>query len=157
MRRQPVEVGAYPVEHTRAVAGDTIRSLQPARFKLSGDRDSHAIQTGQLVSPGYGKYARSDDVEAVEPITEERGPGRRSLVWVNGITEPLVASRAEASVIDDLVTPAEEAARMRELRATLESIVVALDRVPSLMWRVTEEETGTDVKHLVKDARRVLA
>ena len=37
------------------------------------------IQTGQLVSLGYGKYVRSDEVVAVEPITKDRGPGRRSL------------------------------------------------------------------------------
>lgn len=114
------------------------------------------IQTGQLVTLGYGKYVRSDDVIAVEPVTDQRGPGRRSLVWVRGIPEPLVASRAEGSVIDDLVTPAEEAARLRELRSTLETIVGALDRVPSLLWRVIEEETGTDVKGLIKDGRRVL-
>ena len=99
---------------------------------------------------------RSDDVIAVEPVTDQRGPGRRSLVWVRGIPEPLVASRAEGSVVDDLVTPAEEAARLRELRPTLETIVGALDRVPSLLWRVIEEETGTDVKGLIKDGRSVL-
>ena len=113
------------------------------------------IQTGQLVTLSYGKYVRSDDVIAVEPITDQRGPGRRSLVWVRGVPEPLVASRAEGSVIDDLVTPAEEAARLRELRSTLETIVGALDGVPSL-WRVIEEETGTDVKQLINDGHRVL-
>lgn len=113
------------------------------------------IQTGQLVSLGYGKFVRSEEVVAVEPITEERGPGRRSLVWVRGLTEPLIASRSESAVIDDLVTPAEEAARMRELRTTLERIVGALERVPSVLWRVVEEETGTDVTVLIKEGRRV--
>ena len=44
------------------------------------------IQTGQLVALGYGAYVRSDEVIAVEPITDGRGPGRRSLVWVRGVT-----------------------------------------------------------------------
>ena len=77
-------------------------------------------------------------------------------MWVRGLDEPLVASRAESSVIDDLVTPAEEAARMRELRSTVERIVNALERVPSVLWRVIEEETGTDVTHLIKEGRRVI-
>jgi hypothetical protein len=114
------------------------------------------IQTGQLISLGYGKFVRSDEVVAVEPITEQRGPGRRSLVWVRGLNEPLVASRSESAVIDDLVTPAEEAARMRELRTTLERIVGALDRVPTMLWRVIEEETGTDVTPLIKEGKRVI-
>ena len=58
------------------------------------------IQSDQLVSLGYGKYVRSDEVAAVEPITEGRGPGRRSLVWLRGVPEPLIASRAEGSIVD---------------------------------------------------------
>ena len=40
------------------------------------------IQPGQLVALGYGAYVRSDEVTAVEPIIDGRGPGRRSQVWV---------------------------------------------------------------------------
>ncbi len=70
------------------------------------------VQSGQLVALGYGKYVRSEEVVAVEPITEGRGPGRRSLVWVRGLPDPLVASRAEGSIIVDLVTRVEVAARL---------------------------------------------
>ena len=59
-----------------------------------------------MVGLGYGKFVRSDDVMAVEPVTEGRGPGRRSLVWVRGLEDPLVASRAVASIVEDLTNPA---------------------------------------------------
>jgi hypothetical protein len=65
------------------------------------------IQSGQIVSLGYGRYVRSDDVVAVEPITEERGPGRRTLVWVRGVPDPLIASRSAAAIIQDLAMPSE--------------------------------------------------
>ena len=65
------------------------------------------IQGGQLLSLGYGKYVRSDEVIAVDPITQDRGPGRRTYVWVRGVPEPLVASRSDGALVDDLVTPAE--------------------------------------------------
>ena len=65
------------------------------------------IQTGQIVSLGYGRYVRSDEVVAIEPITEERGPGRRCLVWVRGVADPIVASRSQTAIIRDLVTPTE--------------------------------------------------
>ena len=65
------------------------------------------IQTGQLVSLGYGRYVRSDEVVDVEPITEGRGPGRRCLVYVRGVLDPFVSSRAQASIIADLMRPAE--------------------------------------------------
>ena len=58
-----------------------------------------------MVSLGYGKFVRSDDIMAVEPVTEGRGPGRRSLVWVRGLEDPLVASRAVASIIEAMTNP----------------------------------------------------
>jgi len=114
------------------------------------------IQTGQLVSLGYGKYVRSDEVVAVEPITKDRGPGRRSLVWVRGLPDPLVASRAEGSIVDDLVTPAEEASRLRQQRSTLRRFVTSLDKVSPALGRVLEEEMGDNLADMVDEARRVL-
>ncbi len=58
-----------------------------------------------MVSLGYSKFVRSEDVSAVEPVTEGRGPGRRSLVWVRGLTDPLVASRSVAAIVEDLTNP----------------------------------------------------
>ncbi len=114
------------------------------------------IQTGQLVALGYGRYVRSDEVVAVEPIVEGRGPGRRSLVWVQGLAEPLVGSRSEGAIVDDLVTPTEEIARMRNLRGALEQMSTALDSLPPVLRRVIEQETAIDLDDLVDRARRVL-
>jgi len=114
------------------------------------------VQSGQLVALGYGKYVRSDEVVAVEPITEGRGPGRRSLVWVRGVPDPLVASRAEGSIIDDLVTPAEEAARMKAQRSALRKMANVLDSVSPGVRRVLAEETGTDVDEMLAEANKVL-
>ncbi len=114
------------------------------------------IQTGQLVSLGYGKYVRSDDVVAVTPIVEGRGPGRRTLVWVRGIVDPIEASRAEGSIVDDLVTPAEEAARMRQQRTTLAKLASAIDDVSPALRRVIAEESDIDLSALADEARMVL-
>ncbi len=100
------------------------------------------IQSGQLVSLGYGKFVRSDEVVAIEPIVEERGPGQRSMVWVKNLAEPLVASRAEGSIVDDLVTPADEAARMREQRRVLSALVTTLEKVSPALRRVARRGGG---------------
>ena len=63
------------------------------------------MQSGRMVSLGYNKFVRSDDVTAVEPLTEGRGPGRRTLVWVRGIDDPIVASRSVAAIVNDLTNP----------------------------------------------------
>lgn len=114
------------------------------------------IQSGQLVALGYGRYVRSDDVVAIEPIVEGRGPGRRTFVYVRGVTDPIIGSRAEGSIVDDLITPADEATRMRSQRAALRNMVQALEGVSPGVRRVLGEESGADVAGLIDEARRVL-
>ena len=56
-----------------------------------------------MVFLGFGKYARSDRIFAIEPIRgEDRGDGRRTLVWVEGIGNPIVASRTERTILGDM-------------------------------------------------------
>ena len=66
------------------------------------------IQSDMLVHLGYGKYVRSDRVTAVLPIEEERGPGRRTFVHMEGRADPMVASRAEDSIVRDLLQEPRE-------------------------------------------------
>lgn len=115
------------------------------------------IQSGQLVALGYGTYVRSDEVMAVEPITDGRGPGKRSLVWMRGMPEPLVASRSEGAIVDDLVTPAEEAARMTGQRNALSRLVDVLDAISPGVRRILSEETDTDIDELLAESNKVLS
>jgi len=56
-----------------------------------------------LVPLGYGKFVRADRVYALVPLEgPDRGDGRRTLVHVEGIDEPLIASRSEAAIAADL-------------------------------------------------------
>jgi hypothetical protein len=56
-----------------------------------------------LVALGYGKFVRADRIYALIPLDPpERGDGRRTLVHVDGIDGPLVASRSEAAIAQDL-------------------------------------------------------
>ena len=56
-----------------------------------------------MVFLGFGKYARADRIYALQPITDDRrGSGRRTLVWIEGIAEPVVASRTERTILLDM-------------------------------------------------------
>jgi len=56
-----------------------------------------------LIPLGYGKFVRADRVYALVPLEgEQRGDGRRTLVHVDGIDEPLIASRSEGAIARDL-------------------------------------------------------
>jgi hypothetical protein len=56
-----------------------------------------------MVFLGFGKFVRSDKIYALEPLRgEQRGGGRRTHVWVEGIGDPIVASRTERTILHDM-------------------------------------------------------
>ncbi|MDQ2896435.1 MAG: hypothetical protein M3Y09_12470 [Actinomycetota bacterium] len=56
-----------------------------------------------MVPLGYGKFVRADRVYALIPLEgHDRGDGRRTLVHIEGIEEPLIASRSEAAIAQDV-------------------------------------------------------
>jgi hypothetical protein len=56
-----------------------------------------------MIPLGYGKFVRADRVYALVPLEgAERGDRRRTLVHVEGIETPLIASRSEAAIAEDL-------------------------------------------------------
>jgi hypothetical protein len=78
-----------------------------------------ASQQPRMVFLGFGKYARADRIYALEPITgEERGSGRRTLVWVEGIPEPVLASRTQQTILDEMGSEPESARTRRGRRGT---------------------------------------
>jgi hypothetical protein len=69
-----------------------------------------------MVFLGHGKYARADRIFAIEPIADDRGDGRRTRVWVEGIPEPLIASRTERTILADMAQAAAETVAVRRSR-----------------------------------------
>jgi len=63
---------------------------------------------GVMVFLGFGKYVRADRIYALEPLEAvARGSGARTRVWVEGIAEPLIASRTERAILAEMgVAPA---------------------------------------------------
>jgi hypothetical protein len=58
---------------------------------------------GRMVFLGFGKWVRADKVYALQPITgDNRGGGQRTLVWVEGVADPIVASRTERTILHDM-------------------------------------------------------
>jgi len=52
----------------------------------------------RIVTLGFGKYVRADKIVALVPIEEDRGSGRRTLVYVDGLPDPLVAGRTQLQI-----------------------------------------------------------
>ena len=100
-----------------------------------------------MIFLGFGKYVRADKIYALEPLVEgERGHGARTRVWVEGIAEPIVASRTERAIIAAMgANPAAEASQI-------------VDSALDLAQRVADaaEQGRFDVVDLGRRARRLL-
>lgn len=115
------------------------------------------VRKGRLVSLGHGRWVRSDEVVAVEPIHERRGPGRRALVWVRGLPEALVSSRSEEAVLRDLTGESrDDLLRQQETMRALERLTSAVEAIPPLSAEILGVELGRDLGALTREARRVL-
>ena len=114
------------------------------------------IQSGMLVHLGFGKYVRSDQVTAVVPIEEDRGPGRRTFVHLQERTDPLVASRAEDSIIRDLVQEPREVTQSRQQQEILRDLVQDLANVNATVRRIARDEGGLDLERLERRIRDVV-
>ncbi len=60
------------------------------------------VKRGRMVFLGYGKYWRSDRILGLTPIEQGRGPGQRTNVFIEGQAEPMVASRTEQAILEDM-------------------------------------------------------
>ena len=70
-----------------------------------------------MVPLGYGKFVRADRVFALVPLERsERREGRRTYVHVEGLDEPIVASRSQRAILADVEAALAEAAGLPRRR-----------------------------------------
>jgi hypothetical protein len=73
----------------------------------------------RMVPLGYGKFVRADRIFALVPLEgDERREGRRTYVHVDGLSDPVVASRSERAILADVETALAEAAGLPRRRRT---------------------------------------
>ena len=98
-----------------------------------------------MVFLGFGKYARADRIYALEPLTgDERGDGRRTRVWIEGVSEPIIASRTERAILAEM--------------GSREAGGVLVDEAVALAERIVEdaEKGRVDLGDLARRARHLL-
>src|SRR5438067_13891700 len=62
-----------------------------------------ADRAPKMIFLGFGKWARSDRIYALQPLEPgERGHGRRTRGWIAGLSDPIVASRTARTILSDM-------------------------------------------------------
>lgn len=112
------------------------------------------IKPDRMVHLGYAKYWRSDSIVGMIPIEDGRGPGRRTEVYVATLTEPIIASRAESSILHDMASMPDEA-RAAEVGSIAEDLVEALRELSPVLRRMLKNEESFDVEYWLRRLRQV--
>jgi hypothetical protein len=103
-----------------------------------------ADRSPKMISLGFGKWARSDRIYALEPLEgAERGHGRRTRVWVDGVREAVIASRTERTILAEMGEDGTS--------AVLDDALDLAERLAA-----AAEEGRVDLGDLGRRARRVL-
>ena len=103
------------------------------------------IKRDRMVFLGYGKYWRSDAIIGLMPIEEERGPKRRTNVFVEGRADPIIASRTEQSILEDMGA-SEGGFQAHALREAATELLAAFHEFSPVLRRALQNEHHFDVE-----------
>ncbi|MCX7710822.1 MAG: hypothetical protein N2484_13365 [Clostridia bacterium] len=109
-----------------------------------------------MVPLGYGKFARSDKIVSLEPIEDERGPGRRTMVYVEDVRSPIVASRTENSILANMVEIPREEMEAAAAFELLRDIRDDIQQIGPMLRKSIRKEADFDIDKLEKRIDEIL-
>lgn len=116
------------------------------------------VEPDKMVALGYGKYFRSDKIAGLEPIEDEegRGPGRRTFVYLEGRSEPIVASRSEGTILRDMLQTAREITRAGEQYELLVDILQSIRDIDPMLRTIVKQQGNWDLARLERRIETVI-
>ena len=115
------------------------------------------VEKGIMVPLGYGKFFRSEKLVGLEPVEEGRGPGRRTKVYVEALSAPVIASRSENAILSDLVKQPKEVTKTREQYLLLSDILDTITDIDPLLRSIIRDQGKWDLDKLEDQIREVLS
>ncbi|HYX81624.1 MAG TPA: hypothetical protein VE714_04480 [Gemmatimonadales bacterium] len=105
------------------------------------------VKRGRMVFLGYGKYWRSDRILGLMPIEHGggRGPGQRTNVFVDGQSEPIVASRTEQAILEDMGA-SDDSFQQEALRQATRELLEAFHEFSPVLRRALQNEHHFNVE-----------
>ena len=114
------------------------------------------VKENSIVPLGYGKYVRSDKIVALEPIEDDRGPGRRTKVYVEKFSDPIIASRTENSIIANISEVPREMMEATAAYELLQDIYDDLQQIGPMLSKSIRKEADLDLDNIQKRIEEIL-
>src|SRR6266513_3978402 len=103
------------------------------------------VKRGRMVFLGYGKYWRSDRILGLTPIEQGRGPGQRTNLFIDGQAEPIIASRTEQAILEDMGAT-DDSFQQEALRQATRELLEAFHEFSPVLRRALQNEHHFDVE-----------
>lgn len=114
------------------------------------------IRENIMIPLGYGKFVRSDKIVSLEPIEEERGPGRRTIVYIENVKSPLIASRTENSILANMVEIPKEELEAAAALELLKDIRDDILQIGPMLRKSIKKEADFDIDKIEKKINEIL-
>lgn len=115
------------------------------------------VEKDILVPLGYGKYFRSQSIVGLEPIEENRGPGRRTWVYVEGVEGPVIASRSQGAIMRDMVDVPKEVIRVQEQRQLLGDILDTVLQIDPVLRNIVRDQGSWNLDRLEERIKELIS
>lgn len=114
------------------------------------------IKEGVMVPLGYGKFVRSDKIISLERIEDERGPGRRTVVHVEEVKTPIIASRTENSILGGMVEIPRNELEASAALELLYDIRDDIQQIGPMLRKSIKKEANFDIDRIEKRINEIL-
>lgn len=114
------------------------------------------VRENTIIPLGYGKFVRSDKIVSLEPIENERGPGRRTMVYIEDIKTPLIASRTENTILANMVEVPREELEAAAAFELLKDIKDDMLQIGSMLRKSIKKEAAFDIDKMEKRIDEIL-
>lgn len=114
------------------------------------------IRENVMVPLGYGKFIRSDKIIGLQPIEDDRGPGRRTIVYVEDVANPVIASRTENSILASMVEVPREIMEATAALELLQDILDDLQQIGPMLRKSIKKEANLDLDKIERRINEIL-
>lgn len=109
-----------------------------------------------IIPLGYGKFVRSDKIVALDPIEDNRGPGRRTLVYVENLNNPIIASRTENSILANMSKTPRDVLEATAAMELLQDILDDIEQIGPMLRNSILDEAGLDLDRIQSKIEEIL-
>ncbi|MBU5425341.1 hypothetical protein KQI41_02855 [Tissierella pigra] len=114
------------------------------------------IKEGVMVPLGYGKFARSDKIISLEPIEDDRGPGRRTVVYIEEVKSPIIASKTENSILARMVEIPRNELEASAALELLYDIGDDIGQIGPMLRKSIKKEANFDLDRIEKRINEII-